>query len=585
MSSEKPSSKQIYFRLLRYIRPHWKIFSVGIFGMVILAATEAGIPALLKPVLDGTFVERDPVWLTWAPLSLIILFLVRGLAQIASSAAFASISTRLMHRLREEMFKRLLHLPTSFYDREVAGNIVSKFTYDVSQISHAGVELLNALVKDSLIVIALLAYVFWLDWQLSLFTLILVPTVALVAKVISKRQRKLSRGLQESFGDMTHIVDETNRGHKVIKIFGGHDYEAERFERSAKQVRHRQFKLHLSSKIGVPIVELTGAFIMATVIYIATARAEADQLSVGEFVSFFAALGLLFSPIKRLTRLTHPLQMGLAAAESVFGLIDQLPERDQGTRPLAQGERGIRFENVSFAYANGETNALGPIDLQIEPHSMVALVGPSGSGKTTLASLLPRLYETSGGRILIDGQDIRELSLGELRGQIALVSQEVVLFNDSVAANIAYGTDADMSRIRSAAQGANALEFIEALPEGFDTNIGENGVRLSGGQRQRLAIARALLADTPILILDEATSALDSESERLVQDALRKLEAGRTTLVIAHRLSTVKHADRIVVMKDGRIVESGNHSSLLQQGGLYRQLYDTQFAHEAGHSE
>ena len=570
------SSKRIYKRLLGYVKPHWRIFATGITSMIILAATEAGIPALLKPVLDGTFVEKDPVFLTWAPISLIALFVVRGLAQTVSSAAFASISTHLMHTLREQMFGRLLHLPSAFYEREISGNVISRFTYDVSQISHAGVEVLNALIKDSLIVIGLLAYVFWLDWKLSLFTFILLPTVAGVAKVLSRRQRRLSRELQESFGDMTHVLDEAVRGHKVVKIYGGQDYEATRFERVAKQVRHRQFKLHLSATIGVPIVEIAGAVVMASVIYIGSSRAIEDQLSVGGFVAFFAALGLLFSPIKRLTKLTHPLQRGLAAAESVFAVIDQPKEIDSGTLRLEHCEGHVRFEQVAFRYPGAETNALGPIDLDIPPRSVTALVGASGSGKTTFVNLLPRLHEVSEGRILLDGHDIRELVRENLRQQIAFVSQDVVLFNDSVAANIAYGCTATPERIRQAAEDAGALAFIEALPRGFDTPVGENGVRLSGGQRQRLAIARALVADTPLLILDEATSALDTESEQLVQRGLERLRQGRTTLVIAHRLSTVESADRILVFREGRIVEQGTHDALMAAHGVYYQLNKAQ---------
>ncbi|MCB1798354.1 MAG: lipid A export permease/ATP-binding protein MsbA [Gammaproteobacteria bacterium] len=570
------SSKRIYKRLLGYVKPHWRIFATGIASMIILAATEAGIPALLKPVLDGTFVEKDPVFLTWAPISLIALFVVRGLAQTVSSAAFASISTHLMHTLREQMFGRLLHLPSAFYEREISGNVISRFTYDVSQISHAGVEVLNALIKDSLIVIGLLAYVFWLDWKLSLFTFILLPTVAGVAKVLSRRQRRLSRELQESFGDMTHVLDEAVRGHKVVKIYGGQDYEATRFERVAKQVRHRQFKLHLSATIGVPIVEIAGAIVMASVIYIGSSRAIEDQLSVGGFVAFFAALGLLFSPIKRLTKLTHPLQRGLAAAESVFAVIDQPEEIDNGTLRLEHCEGHVRFEQVAFCYPGAETNALGPIDLDIPPRSVTALVGASGSGKTTFVNLLPRLHEVSDGRILLDGHDIRDLVRENLRQQIAFVSQDVVLFNDSVAANIAYGCTATSERIRQAAGDAGALAFIEALPHGFDTPIGENGVRLSGGQRQRLAIARALVADAPLLILDEATSALDTESEQLVQRGLERLRQGRTTLVIAHRLSTVESADRILVFREGRIVEQGTHDALMATHGVYYQLNKAQ---------
>lgn len=572
MPSLPPSSRETLLRLLAYFKPHWRIFSLGVVGMVLLAAAEAGIPALLKPVLDGTFVDRDPFWLQWAPAALLALFIVRGIAQVLSSAAFAAISTRLMHTLREEMFNSMLRLPSAFYEQTISGNLISKFSYDVSQISHAGVELFNTLIKDTLTVIALLAYVFWLDWELSLFTFILIPTVALVAKYIGRRQRWLSRDLQDSFGDMTHILEESVRGHKVVKVYGGQDYEHNRFQRIAKRLRHQQFKLHVSSTIGVPIVEFAGALVMAAIIYIGTARATENQLSVGDFVSFFAALGLLFSPIKRLTKLTHPLQRGLAAAETVFALIDEPPEKDSGDKSLNQCQGSLTFDNVVFRYPGAEKDAIGPINLSITPASFTALVGASGSGKTSFVNLIPRLYDLTGGRILIDNLDQQTLRLASLRQHIAIVSQDVVLFNDTISANIAYGTQASKEAIQQAAIDAGALEFIEQLPAGFSTEIGENGVKLSGGQRQRLAIARALVTDARILILDEATSALDTESEKRVQAGLERLRKGRTTLVIAHRLSTVEKADRILVFDQGRIVEDGSHAELMAQHGAYHQL-------------
>lgn len=575
MQDPAKTSQELYLRLLGYVRPHWYIFAAGIAAMILLGLTEAGIPAVLKPVLDGTFVEQDPLYLAWAPLGLVALFLVRGIASLCSNLAFTAIATRLVYNFRQLMFQRLLTLPTRYYDEHTTGNLISKLIYDVTQVTQAGTEVLTVLVKDSVTVVALLVYIVWLDWQLSLFTFLLGPAVAGIAIVVGRRLRHLSRQLQDSFGSMTHILEEATRGHKVIKIHGGQEYESQRFHVIAKLLRQLQFKQKVAASVSVPVVELLGAGIMAAIIYIGTARAVEDQLSVGGFVAFFAALGLMFSPIKRLTKLNDPLQRGLAAAESIFALVDELPERDAGKHTAMRCTGELRFEKVRMRYPRSERDALGPVDLVITPHSTTALVGASGSGKTTFANLIPRLYEPSAGRILLDGTDLQDWQLASLRRQIAYVSQDVVLFNDTVANNIAYGIEVDGNAIRQAAEAAGALEFIEVMPAGFETQIGENGVRLSGGQRQRLAIARALLADAPILILDEATAALDTQSERIVQAALEKLRQGRTTLVIAHRLSTVQQADRILVFQAGRIVEQGTHTELLAKGGEYSLLHSS----------
>jgi len=572
----KHSDKEIYFRLLKYVKPYWRIFSAGILGMILFAATEAAVPAILKPILDGTFVEQDPVYLVWAPVGLIALFAIRAIATFISSSSFAAVSTRLMYKIRDDMFTRLLHLPSSYFQQNITGNIVSKFTYDVTQISSAGVEVLTVLVKDTLIVIGLLGYLLWLDWQLSLLTLIIIPSAALVAKYLGRRQKRLSREVQELFGDITHIVDESVKGERVVKIFNGQEDEHKRFDFAANKIRLQQFKLNLSGAIGVPIVELIGAFVLALVIYIGASRTGTD-FTVGSFVAFFAALGLLFSPIKRITRVMHPLQMGLAAANSVFTLIDEKNETDQGSAKSPDSEKvSIAFNDVCFKYPTSETNAVGPVSFEVNTGQTIALVGSSGSGKSSLISLVPRLNNPTGGSISINGINTNELKLKDLRKLIGIVSQDVILFNATVAENIAYGEGLDLARVKKVAKAAYATDFIESLPLGYDTILGENGTRLSGGQRQRIAIARALYADPKILILDEATSALDTDSESSIQEALNHAKEGRANIVIAHRLSTIRDADIIHVLENGLIVESGSHPELKEINGRYKYFLDKQ---------
>ena len=572
----KHSDKEIYFRLLTYVKPHWRIFSAGILGMILFAATEAAVPAILKPILDGTFVEKDPVYLVWAPVGLIALFAIRAIATFISSSSFAAVSTRLMYKIRDDMFTRLLHLPSSYFQQNITGNIVSKFTYDVTQISSAGVEVLTVLVKDTLIVIGLLGYLLWLDWQLSLLTLVMIPSAALVAKYLGRRQKRLSREVQELFGDITHIVDESVKGERVVKIFNGQEDERKRFDVAANKIRLQHFKLNLSGAIGVPIVELIGALVLALVIYIGASRTGTD-FTVGSFVAFFAALGLLLSPIKRITRVMHPLQMGLAAANSVFTLIDEENESDHGSKNIPDSDKvSVTFSNVCFKYPSSEENAVGPVSFEVHTGQTIALVGSSGSGKSSLISLVPRLNNPSQGHIFINGLYTHDLKLKDLRQLIGIVSQDVVLFNATVAENIAYGEDLDLNRVKDAAKAAYATDFINSLPLGYDTILGENGTRLSGGQRQRIAIARALYADPKILILDEATSALDTDSESSIQEALDHAKEGRANIVIAHRLSTIRDAAVIHVLENGLIVESGSHEELLSMNRRYAELYKKQ---------
>ncbi len=572
-------SRELYLRLLQHVRPYWPQFATGIAFMVLLALTEPAIPYLLKPLLDGTFVERDPTFLFWSPIVLMALFLVRGTCSLASQVAFAWVSGRLVLDLRERMFERILHLPTAYYDAHATGMIINKVTHNVNEVTSAATKVLMILVRDTVVVIGLLVYMLYLDWRFSLMVFLLLPVLALIVRMIATRLRRLSRETQSSMGELTHVSGEAVRGHKVIKVFGGRAAERRRFSRHANWVRRYKFKSKVADGASLPLVESMAALMIALLIYVGTGQLGHEPMSVGSFVSFLAALGLLFPPIKRLVGVNQPLQRGLAGAESVFGLMDELPETDHGTRVLERVDGRLAFVNVSFRYAGVDEDALRDVSFSVEPGRTLALVGPSGSGKTTIASLLPRFYEIDRGQVLLDGVDIRELGLNNLRGHIAYVGQESVLFNDTVAANIAYGIEGELSheRIEAAARAAHALDFIRELPQGFDTKVGEDGVLLSGGQRQRIAIARALLKDAPVLILDEATSALDSESERHVQSALQNLTRDRTTLVIAHRLSTIAHADEILVIDRGQVVERGSHDELIAHGGQYRQLYQNQF--------
>ncbi len=574
------SSRGLYLRLLSHVRPYWRQFGGAILATVILALTEPAIPALLKPLLDGTFVDKDPDYMFWTPIALVVLFLIRGVMGFCSSVAFEWVSGKLVYDLRRLMFERILSFPTAYFDANATGNIVNKVTFNVNQVTTAATRVLVILVKDSIAVVGLIAWMLYLDWQLTLTVFILVPAIALMVKILAVRLRKISRKLQATMGDMTHALEEGVRGHKVIKVFGGQQAEKRRFDKLANWVRRYNLKAKVAGSANAPVVEAVGALMLTILI------ASAEDMTVGAFVSFLTAMGLLFPPIKRLTGINHPLQRGLAAAESVFGLIDEPPEQETGSRQIGRAQGRLTFEEVTFRYEQADRDALSGISFTAEPGTTVALVGPSGGGKTTIASLIPRFYLPSQGRILLDGVDIQALQLASLRENLSYVGQDPMLFNDTIAANITFGHKEPLDRqaLERVARAAHALAFIQALPEGFDTQVGEDGVRLSGGQRQRIAIARALLKDAPVLILDEATSALDTESERHVQAALRSLTANRTTLVIAHRLSTIEHADLILVVKEGRIVEQGRHAELLATGGEYTKLYRNQFQPDAvGH--
>jgi subfamily B ATP-binding cassette protein MsbA len=580
-----PRDRRLYLRLLGYVRPHARVFALALAGMILAAATEPLFPALMKPLLDGGFAAgKTPVFppLLLA-LALVGIFVLRGIFTFGSSYFLAWVANRVVLDLRAAMFARLVRLPARFFDDHSSGAVLSKVAYDVGGVTAAATTVLTVAVKDSISVIGLLAWLFYLNWKLTLIAIGAAPLIVLFVRLLSGRLRRMAREAQHAMGDLAHVLEETIECHKVVKVFGGQEYEARRFERANQRLRGFNMRQTVPAALTTPVTHVLAATALAIILYLAMQESLAARTTVGEFASFLTAMLMLLGPLKHLTEINAPLQRGLAAAESVFELIDTPIEEDSGTQVLSRARGAIEYDNVGFTYATRTEPALRGVSLRVEPGETVALVGGSGGGKTTLANLLPRFYAPSAGRILLDGHDLQSLTLESLRANLALVSQEVVLFNDTIRANIAYGRmgTASDAEVLAAAEAAHAMEFIRETPQSLDTLIGENGMRLSGGQRQRLAIARALLKDAPVLILDEATSALDTESERLVQAALETLMRGRSTIVIAHRLSTIERADRIVVLERGQVVESGKHADLLARGGAYARLYRSELTQPA----
>jgi subfamily B ATP-binding cassette protein MsbA len=580
MNAPQPTSRELYLRLLRHVWPYRGALAAGVVAMIVGGLADASIVQLLDPLIKNLFIQHDQSLAVLLPLGIVAVFLVSGVASFVSGYTTQWVSQNVILDLRRLMFDKVLRLPPAFFDETATASLVTKFTNDVNNLAAASTSVLTVLVRDSVTIAALIAILVWSNWKLTMVAFVVIPPIALVVRLFSKRLRVMSRETQRAIGGVAEVLDESITNQRVVRVFGGQAYEAKRFEDASRRIRRFNMKLAVAAAGTVPVTQLIVACAIAAIVYLAAQQAFAGTTDVGQFLKFIAATGMLLQPLKRLTGINEQLQKGLAACESVFGLVDEEPEEDRGTVELGRARGAIRLDAVSLSYPGGARPALNEVTLDVKPGETVALVGPSGSGKSTLIHLLPRFYHPSAGRVTLDGHDLEELTLESLRRQVALVSQNVVLFNDTVAANIAYGRGDSVSEsdIRRAAEAAHAMEFIASMPQGLATEIGENGAKLSGGQRQRIAIARAILKDAPILLLDEATSALDTESERAVQAALETLMRGRTTIVIAHRLSTVEKADRIVVLSQGRIVEIGAHRDLVAAGGVYAGLHRLQFA-------
>jgi subfamily B ATP-binding cassette protein MsbA len=572
------SGLKTYLRLLAYARPHWAMFLLGVLGMVLFAAVDTGFAVLVKMFLDGAFVERDPRMLVYVPAGIIVLFLVRGIGDYLSVYAPGWVGRQVIKAIRGDVFARYLHLPVSYFDKNGVAQLLSRLTYNIELVAEAATNAVTFIIRDTLTIIGLIGYLLYLNWKLTLFALAVAPLIVGLIRATSQKFRRYSARIQASMGDVTRVAKESLESQRMIKVFNAEAQQAAVFEVVNERNRASFMKLITVKAVSNPVVQMIAAAGLAAVMYMAIRDVLERGLSIGEFTSFLTALLLVTAPLRRLVSVVGPLQQGIAAGESVFEVLDADAEDRGGDIALERARGEIEFRDVTFTYDAEKGRVLTGIRIQVAPGETVAIVGRSGSGKSTLVSLLPRFHDPDSGAVLLDGVDIRNYRLADLRNQLALVSQDVMLIDDSIRNNIAFSAPAaSAADVERAAQAAHVLEFASDLPDGLDTVIGERGALLSGGQRQRVAIARAILKNAPVLILDEATSALDAESEHLVQTALAGLVEGRTTLVIAHRLTTIERADRIVVMDGGRIVESGTHTELLAAGGVYAALHRMQF--------
>lgn len=568
-----------YRALVSIAFEHKIYFVLAILGMLVFAASDAAFAYLMKPMLDDGFIDRDPLIIKLIPFAIVGIFLVRMVAVFLRTYCMDYIGRQVINSLREQMFEKLLTLTSSQYDQSSSGAMITRFSYDVEQIAKSVSSSLTVFIQDSLRIIVLLCYMLWLNWQLTLIFLVAGPVVFVIVVKVSGRFRHISKSIQTSMGTVTEVAQEVIEANRVVKIFGGESFERDKFSRINQYNLRLNLKMSVAQSISNPLIQLIVAIAFAAIVAFATSDAMRDQVSTGDFVSFIFALTMLFAPMRSLSSINASIQKGIAAGESIFKFIGSDDEIDKGDLELRRAKGKLEFDRVVLCYREGDQKVLDDISFKVEPNQTIAIVGRSGSGKSSLVNLVPRLYELDSGSIKLDGESISDYRLRDLRRQIAYVGQDVRLFNDTVRNNIAYGVagTADDEKIIEAAKQAYAWEFIEHLADGLDTMVGERGVLLSGGQRQRLAIARAFLKDSPILILDEATSALDTESERYIQNAMENLMTNRTTLVIAHRLSTIEHADRILVLDQGRLLEQGTHSSLLEADGIYAKLYSMQF--------
>jgi subfamily B ATP-binding cassette protein MsbA len=566
----------IYRRLLKYARPYLGVFLIGVLGAGLFAASNVALAYLVQKFLHGAFIVKNPSVLWEVPVGVVVLFTLRGIGDYVQSYYPSWVGRQVIKGLRHDVFSHYLRLPTAYLDQQQSGHLLSKVTNNIELVAAAATSAAISLISDSLNILALLSWLFYKNWRLATFCIVAAPIIGWLMKIANRSFRRYSERIQNSMGDITRVAKEAIDAHRLIKIFNAEDHQTERFERVNEHNRVSNMKLIRARAISNPVVQCIASVALGSVLYVAIRQVFTHHMQVDEFFGFLTALMLIPAPLRSLVNMSGPLQQGIAAGQSVFEILDHPTEGSGGTRELTRALGEIEFRNVSFAYGGDKGDVLRNVSFRVHSGQTVAIVGPSGSGKTTLVGLVPRFYDAQQGSVLLDGVDVRDYRLTDLRSQVSLVSQDVVLFNDTIRNNIAFNavgkTDAELEE---AARAANVMEFVAEQPQGFDTPLTDRGQNLSGGQRQRISIARALLKDSPVLILDEATAALDNESERRVQQELGVLMRGRTTLVIAHRLSTVEGADRIIVLDQGRIVESGTHQELLVRGGLYAALHGT----------